>query len=1214
MTNAHELHHPTSPNWIERVLTVHMTVACVMLGVYTIAWWIASTPQTLLLGLISVCYCGVALAGIILVRQGRERDAALLSGAALLVAAVAAVIIMPSNVSGAMLVSVHGAMLAMPYLKGRSRLGAVALAVLTIVLMLVVWVLNEISIGRSQVEIALAMCNNLVAAALVLWGLARWQAHSAALLARALAQNAELRAAHDAMANHRIGSATEITERRRAEAALRRREAQLRAVLDSLPYEFWMRDAAGRVVMQSARSRQLWGDGTGNTVDEANVSSEVRTLWRSRNQRAVAGEVVRDETRRQIDGRERIYDDTIAPVREGELAGSIVGLMVDITERKQAETALAQHTRAQTALASCLQTLLLPNHDERARRKTLGAIAELLRGGLLAAQVTVLIRANEGQPDALELLASTEQQPDLKRLWNLRDLLTIAEDAPAAGSGLQLLPAGAIADASGRTQAYPITIEAQVWGAIICSYAEPHLAESPTAWLTRRVAEMLALTVRRWLAVDALQRNQEIINSLNADLERRVIERTAALEATNTRLHESEANNRALLLAIPDTILRIGYDGIVRAVKPSRDPSGLLTFPSGVGRRVDALLPPQIADHLLAHMANSEHAEGLQTVEIELPQRLGEYLAGSGAVPSQEIEAALDQQAVERERGESRPLGTLLVERGVIPPALVEAALRQQQRAAALRVYELRVLPSEAGEILVMIRDVTTRHHAEESVRFRGLLLDAVQQAVAATDNDGRVVYWNHFAEQLYGWAAGEAEGVLLTDLVLAPESRFAAHDLAWLSTTSGWSGEFVASHRDGVRFPAWVSVAPLHGRDGRKIGIVGTSLDISERKQTEWALRGAFDRLAALNDDLRRSRDLLRALFDSLDDGLALLGNDGTVLAANTTLASSRELTPEGCVGLGWAQVFAEAADIVERAINSGQIQRERMRITTPRGRPGLIDLRIVPLAGISGVEQVIVHSVDVTEQVQLETRVIEQERFAASGRLAATVAHEVNTPLQAIESCLHLAQRSTEVLRDRYLLLAQEELRRVGSILRQLLDLFRASIGERAPVDLNALIGRVLLLMGSTLARQGITVERQLSAGLPLVSGRSDELTQVLLNLVVNATQAMPDGGSMLISTRLHTTAAGERALALELADNGAGIAPEAQERIFEPFFTTRENGTGLGLAISQQLVAAHGGHILVSSMPGKGAAFTLLFPLPSDDDASDAAGKRDLAHAEI
>jgi PAS domain S-box-containing protein len=357
---------------------------------------------------------------------------------------------------------------------------------------------------------------------------------------------------------------------------------------------------------------------------------------------------------------------------------------------------------------------------------------------------------------------------------------------------------------------------------------------------------------------------------------------------------------------------------------------------------------------------------------------------------------------------------------------------------------------------------------------------------------------------------------------------------------------------------------------------------------------------LARLNADLQRSRDLLRTIFDGLDDGLLLVGNDGTILAVNQRFAALCETPPEALVGHDWrercaALLPAFPVAVVEASLQDGVARRERVRSSDGQGRARILDLHTLhPAEGAAMPEQLVVRLRDVTEQVRLEAQMVAAERLAANERLAATVAHEVNTPLQAIENSLHLAGKlADEEQRARYLRLAREEIQRVGFILRQLLELHRPSSAP-APINVNDLVERVLLLTGGSLRRQGIYVMRDLAAGLPTVLGRADELTQVLLNLIFNAMQAMARGGRLTMRTALEQPEGGVARVVISVIDNGMGVDPANIERIFEPFYTTRAEGSGLGLAVSRQLVEGHGGALWIESTLGEGATFFVGLPV--------------------
>jgi two-component system NtrC family sensor kinase len=231
-------------------------------------------------------------------------------------------------------------------------------------------------------------------------------------------------------------------------------------------------------------------------------------------------------------------------------------------------------------------------------------------------------------------------------------------------------------------------------------------------------------------------------------------------------------------------------------------------------------------------------------------------------------------------------------------------------------------------------------------------------------------------------------------------------------------------------------------------------------------------------------------------------------------------------------------------------------------------------------------------------QAQLVQAEKLAAMGRLTASIAHELNNPLQAVQNCLHLTlnRKLDKVKQHRYLTLAQEEVERLIDIVLRMLDFYRPSRGQRAPTDVNALIENVLALTAKRLQRNNVTVYRQLAHGLSPVYMVADQIKQVCLNLVINAIEAMPNGGELIVTSRLEdgATEQGEGWLRISFADNGTGLSAEELQHIFEPFYTTKSRGTGLGLSVSYGIVERHGGHIDVKSVPGKGTIFSVRLPL--------------------
>jgi two-component system, NtrC family, sensor kinase len=219
-----------------------------------------------------------------------------------------------------------------------------------------------------------------------------------------------------------------------------------------------------------------------------------------------------------------------------------------------------------------------------------------------------------------------------------------------------------------------------------------------------------------------------------------------------------------------------------------------------------------------------------------------------------------------------------------------------------------------------------------------------------------------------------------------------------------------------------------------------------------------------------------------------------------------------------------------------------------------------------------------------------IQAEKMATAGRLTASIAHEINNPLQGVQNCLHLASRQelSEESRQEYLTLAKEELERLMNTVQRMLDFYRPGVVGRKLVDMNPLIERVLKLLERELERQHIRVHLRLSGRVGKAMVVRDQIQQVFLNLILNAMEAMVDGGEIFIETRQRRTG-----IEIMIEDSGPGISPGDRERIFEPFVSTKESGTGLGLTVSYGIITAHGGGLELVPGRGKGACFRIFLP---------------------
>ncbi len=364
----------------------------------------------------------------------------------------------------------------------------------------------------------------------------------------------------------------------------------------------------------------------------------------------------------------------------------------------------------------------------------------------------------------------------------------------------------------------------------------------------------------------------------------------------------------------------------------------------------------------------------------------------------------------------------------------------------------------------------------------------------------------------------------------------------------------------------------------------------------------------------LRASEARFRAIFEDAAVGIALVSHEGTLMQSNPALKEMLGYEDDELDGMHFEAITYPDDVEADRTLFAEMAQGQRddyqveKRYVRKDGDILWGNLVVSLIRDAQGDPQFTIGMVeDITARKQAEAALIRSEKLAITGKLAASMAHEINNPLQSVIGCLGLADETIHEGGDitRYLTVAREELHRAARIVTQLRDLNRKPLEEqRNLTDVNELLERVLVLSRKQLESQHVQLLWDPYQSTPKIRVVPDQIQQVFLNLVLNAIDAMPEGGDLHITTS--ASKGPKTGLAVSFADSGMGMTDEILANIFSPFYSTKSDGMGLGLFISHDIIKQHGGRIDVKSETGKGTTFTVWLPLAAEKRKETVAGE--------
>ena len=511
------------------------------------------------------------------------------------------------------------------------------------------------------------------------------------------------------------------------------------------------------------------------------------------------------------------------------------------------------------------------------------------------------------------------------------------------------------------------------------------------------------------------------------------------------------------------------------------------------------------------------------------------------------------------------------------------------------------------------------RAHAElqrarDNLTNQAELLDLASDSIILCDAEGKITYWNHGSERIYGWRADEALGKNVHELL---QTRFedGARDATEVLQNEGhWEGELHQHCRDGASI--YVASRWTLKRARENSALLQINSDISAWKEADHALRASEERY--------------RRFVDEDFTGNVIIRPDGTIETCNPAFlrifgfGSMQEAMRGNFMSL--LRTRKDGIELLAKVRELGTVERHEMEMRQPSGEAVYVVARLVGTFDADGeLIQLQGYLFNDTKRKRLEQQLIQAQKMEGLGTLAGGIAHDFNNILAIILGyTTQIEKRSTQPeLIPLATKVIKEAVDRGAALVQQLLTSARQTEAHLGTVDLNELMRELERMLHATFPKT-IGFELNLHTDLPVITADRSQIHQVLLNLCVNARDAMPQGGTIMLETcttpgpqlaESFTGADAKTYACLRVRDTGLGMTADVKAHIFEPFFTTKERakGTGLGLSVVYGVVNNHRGFVQVESERNVGTTFSIYLPLvpprasSSDDALTDDALKK-------
>ncbi len=527
-----------------------------------------------------------------------------------------------------------------------------------------------------------------------------------------------------------------------------------------------------------------------------------------------------------------------------------------------------------------------------------------------------------------------------------------------------------------------------------------------------------------------------------------------------------------------------------------------------------------------------------------------------------------------------------------------------QNLQGQLMETEICIAPtrSEEGRIktYAYLRDITERKRFERELReseekYRNLF-ERVQHGLFISTREGRFLDCNQALVEMAGYESKEEflKIDIPKDLYVNKEDR---KKFQALIEKQGFVKDLEVEFKkkNGERITVLLTAHAKKDEKGEIIGYEGLNIDISQRKRME--------------RELREANEFLMNLIESSVDGIIAADMKGNIIIFNKGAEILTGYKAEEVIGkIHITQIYPPGiAKEVMRRLRSpecggvGKLLPTQFNVVNRFGEEIPIQLSASLIYDAAGKEIASVGIfTDLRPRIKMEQEIreiqqalLQSEKLAAMGRLTSQIAHELNNPIYGIMNTLELLKTEIppESKRRRILELSLSETHRLAEMLRNMLSFSKPEEEQRRPVNLNELIEGILLIVDKQMQEANIKIKTYLDPKIPETMASTNQMRQVMLNMIKNAKEAMPKGGTLMIATGRDK----DRVL-IHIRDTGVGIPEENKSKIFEAFFTTKQKvkGVGLGLSVCYGIVKDHGGEIKVESEEGKGTTFTISLPI--------------------